>query len=153
MLSLLLAAVLTILPVGGDGAQRAGPALRINGPAEADMAQDLATRLAGTWRIVAVDEADLIPGLELTLVFGPDLLGGFSGCNNFSFRIDYSGADALSLAYLQSGQQVCSPDVQGLEQAILSAIASSGRVAFDGEDRITLYMSDIAVIEAERQNP
>ena len=82
--------------------------------------------LSGSWRLVNLNGAAIIPGTELTAVFGDGgRLSGSSGCSSYSAAYQLNGS-SLAVGSLTGSGQFCDQPVgimqqEGLYQTVLAA--------------------------------
>jgi len=91
--------------------------------------------LVGGWRLVNINGAAIIPGTEITAVFGDSgNLSGSSGCNTYTTAFQTSGS-SLSVGQLGGAQQYCAapPGVMEQEQLYRLVLSSASGYTVDGQ--------------------
>lgn len=111
---------------------------------------DDAARLAGTWRIIEVVDATIPEGAVPQLVFEPDRLAGFAGCNNFGASLRYDGDGQITLGEAVATLNICGAAVMALEAQVLNGLSIVNSVAFDGDDMVALLAYGDVMMRAER---
>lgn len=93
-----------------------------------------AAGLIGGWRVATINGATVIPGTEMTIVFGDaNNLSGSSGCNTFSAAYQVNGS-SLSVGPLGATSQMCStpPGVMEQEQLFRTVLSSATGFTVEG---------------------
>ncbi len=113
-------------------------------------AEDTSARLAGTWAVTEVADAVIPDGIAPTLVFSPDQVAGFAGCNNFGAPATYEDGGKLAFDGARITRMACEPEIMTFEAAMIRAVERVSDVAFDGADRITLTGFGVFMLRATR---
>ena len=90
--------------------------------------------LGGSWRLVNLNGAAIIPGTEITAVFGDGgRLSGSSGCGAYSAAYQLNGS-SLSVGSLSGSGQVCDQPagIMQQEQLYQTVLASSSGYTLEG---------------------
>jgi heat shock protein HslJ len=122
----------------------------VNGGGYEMTSLDLATRLAGTWMITEVRNATIPAYSAPTLVFEPERLAGFAGCNNFGVPVTYGDDNGLVLGDPEFTLNICGAGEMDLEAQIFNALQRISEVAFDSENQITLSAFGTTMLKAEK---
>lgn len=112
--------------------------------------EELAAQLSGKWIITEVADAEIPYGAIPTLVFDPEGLGGFAGCNRFGVEASYGENGAVEFGDAELTEKVCGVAAMNLESQIVNALQLIDGVRFDEGTRIALTASGDAMIRAER---
>jgi heat shock protein HslJ len=90
--------------------------------------------IVGGWRVVSINGAGVIPGTEMTAIFGDsNNLSGSSGCNTFSATYQINGS-SLSVGPLGATSQVCTapPGIMEQEQLFRTVLGSATGFTVEG---------------------
>ena len=108
--------------------------------------------LTGRWIVTEVAEAQIPPGVPVTLEFGAaGGLSGKSGCNSFSASLDVSGHD-LSPGPARSTRMACDSSVMAVEYAFHRALERLSRYEVEGDGTLVLYGLDTVMMRARRED-
>ena len=125
--------------------------------------QDL---LAGSWTVVEVNGALVMPGTEMTMTFEPEAapapetpgafvpgtgrVSGKSGCNSYGAGYTLSG-EGVSFGDAVSTEMACEPDLMEQEQAFLDALRHVTAISFDPGGEMELRDHEFRQIYLRRQ--
>lgn len=101
-------------------------------------ATEMAAKLRGNWTVTMVEDAEIPPGSPPTLVFGPERLSGFAGCNSFDVTLSYGDDGAVTIGAADWGQQACGPVAMAMEAQVFLSLQMINAVTFETADRIAL---------------
>ncbi|HEX5515848.1 MAG TPA: META domain-containing protein [Gammaproteobacteria bacterium] len=107
--------------------------------------------LAGTaWAAVSIDGRSVQAGIESTVVFQGDRVGGSAGCNRYSAVLESQGT-ALHIGDIVATKMACAPAAMDQEQRFLGALEvvaayrwTDGSLILldvDGQERLRLIHS------------
>lgn len=91
--------------------------------------------LVGSWRLTVLNGANIIPGTEITAIFGDaGNLSGSAGCNSYTGGYQISG-DTLSIGGIGTGQQFCAepPGVMDQEQLYITVLNGATGFSINGQ--------------------
>jgi heat shock protein HslJ len=117
-----------------------------------------ATLIDTSWRLTQVgDDVAAVPdAIKATLSFSgadaerADIASGSTGCNRFSGPYTLGAGDALSFGALAATQRACSPAINAVEGAYLTALDTTDAYTLDG-DTLTLLAGGREVAVLTRQ--
>jgi putative lipoprotein len=94
-----------------------------------------------TWQATSVGGVDVPPGVDVSLLIGPDMrAGGVGGCNSFFGQVTITG-DSFAIGDLGRTMRSCGQDRNLLEQSYFEALRASRLWTIDGD---TLTLLDAA---------
>ncbi len=105
-IALLLALLWACAPLMEEGAPEAGDGQRL-----AD----------SVWQVAAIDGRPSLPGVSSTMAIRSDLIGGSTGCNRYSARLERSGS-ALSIGPVAATKMACAPPAMEQEAKLIAAL-------------------------------
>ena len=125
--------------------------------------QDL---LAGSWTVVEVNGALVMPGAEMTMTFEPEAapapetpgafvpgtgrVSGKAGCNSYGAGYTLSG-EGVSFGDAFSTEMACEPDLMEQEQAFLDALRHVTMLSFDEGGEMELRDAEFRQIYLRRK--
>lgn len=110
-------------------------------------------RLQGVWRVTALANEPLNPGVAAHLEFSePPRLTGNAGCNRFFGIYEYQKGDLVVDETLGASKMLCQPSVMAVENRLLSLLPQSRRVFLE-EGRLELRDRQGRLLIAARQEP
>lgn len=110
-------------------------------------------RLQGVWRVTALANEPLSPGVEAHLEFSePPRLTGNAGCNRFFGIYGYQTGDLVVDETLGASKMLCQPSVMAVENRLLNFLPQSRQVYVE-EGRLELRDSRGRLLIAARQEP
>lgn len=141
-----------------------------DGQAEPMAEHAMADGLEGTaWRIVLLDDAELLPDDDVSIAFADGRVTGRSACNRYMGGFDAGSlqptapdADAAetdtpitSLAFgaIAGTRMACQGRADTLEQQFLAALERVDGYQLDNDGMLRLFAGDAVLIAAEQTDP
>ncbi len=93
--------------------------------------------LSGQWEVTELAGASLLPDSPPTLVFGPDGVSGFAGCNQFSATLSVQDGN-LVFGPMAMTKMACGEAEMAVEIAMISALERINAATLEADGTLAL---------------